>query len=133
MREVILIRISDDGKQTMGALTIKGTDFGCKTLERPYVKNKTNISSIPKGTYNCKWTYSPFLSRFAYEVINVPMRSGIRIHPANYVNELKGCIALGSAYKDINLDGLNDVIHSGDTLRKFEAELKGEDFTLTIL
>lgn len=133
MKKVILIRTSDDGKQTLGALTVEGTDFGCKTIERPYIKNKNNISCIPKGTYLCKWTKSPRLGRNTYEVMNVPMRSGIRIHPANYAHELHGCIALGSAHKDINLDGLNDVIHSGDTMRKFEELMLGEDFTLNII
>jgi hypothetical protein len=132
MKEAILIRTSDDGKQTLGALTIVGTDFGCKTIERPYIKNKNNISCIPKGVYTCKWTKSPRLGRSTYEVLNVPMRSGIRIHPANYAYELHGCIALGSAYKDLNLDGLNDVVHSGETLRKFEELLSGEDLTLII-
>ena len=132
MKEAILIRTSDDGKQTLGALTIVGTDFGCKTIERPYINNRNNISCIPKGVYVCKWTKSPRLGRNTYEVLNVPMRSGIRIHPANYAYELHGCIALGSAYKDLNLDGLNDVVHSGETLRKFEELLNGEDLTLTI-
>jgi hypothetical protein len=132
MKQVMLIRTSDDGKQTLGALTIVGTDFGCKTIERPFIKNMNNISSIPKGVYLCKWTKSPRLGRNTYEVMNVPGRAGIRIHPANYAYELHGCIALGSAYKDLNLDGLNDVIHSGDTCKRFEETLLGEDFTLTI-
>lgn len=127
------MRISDDGKQTLGALTIKGTDFGCKTIERAWKNNESMVSCIPKGVYECRWTASPRLKRKTYEVMNVPMRSGIRIHPANYSSDLHGCIALGSAYKDLNLDGLNDVIHSGDTIKQFEEILKGETFKLTIL
>jgi hypothetical protein len=133
MQEVILIRTSDDGKQTLGAMTIKGTDFKCKTIERPWKNNENMISCIPKGSYFVKWTPSPRLKRSTYEVMEVPGRAGIRIHPANYAQELHGCIALGSAHKDLNMDGLNDVVHSGNTVKEFETLMKEKSFVLRII
>ena len=133
MPEVLLIRTSDDGKQTLGALTIKGSDFGCKTIERAWKNNENMISCIPKGSYFVKWTPSPRLKRSTYEVMNVPGRAGIRIHPANYSSDLHGCIALGSSFKDLNMDGLNDVIHSGDTVKQFEALMQEKSFVLRII
>ncbi len=97
------------------------------------------ISCIPEGTYICKYTKSPLFSKnagrdvFTYAVLNVPKRAGIRIHSANYARQLLGCIALGSGLKDLDLDGQNDIIHSGDTMRKFEAYMNYEDFELTII
>ena len=89
MKQVSITRITDDGKQTLGTLTVIKDDgqlFVCKTLELPWKENKNNVSCIPKGTYLCKYTRSNRISAekkkdvFTYEVLNVPNRAGIRIH-----------------------------------------------------
>jgi hypothetical protein len=67
-----------------------------------------------------------------YEVLSVPNRAGIRIHSANYYLQLLGCIAIGSALKDLNADGEMDTLHSGDTVRAFEVLAAGKPFQLTI-
>ncbi len=140
-KNVSIKRISGDDKQSLGVLTFNRGDgelFICKTLELGWHDNENNISCIPLGEYLCQWTKSPRLSAihnttyYTYEVLNVPNRSGIRIHSANYFNQLLGCIALGDAHKDINLDGELDIIHSGDTVGKFNNLMNKEDFNLII-
>lgn len=141
MKTVTLKRFYDDAKQSLGTWTapLDREVFVCKTLELGWLDNQSNVSCIPKGTYVCKWTRSNRLSKeagksvFTYEVLNVPGRAGIRIHSANYFFQLLGCIALGDAHKDINLDGKLDVIHSGVTCAKFAKLMNYEDFYLSIL
>ena len=141
MKEILMTRISDDGKQTLGTLTAIKDDgqlFVCKTLELPWKDNRNDVSCIPKGKYLCKYTRSNRMSLekkadvFTYEVLNVPNRAGVRIHSANYFFQLLGCIALGDSHKDINGDAEPDVPHSGATLAAFELAMKKQDFNLTI-
>lgn len=137
MKKVTLQRFSDDGKQTLGELSVEGL-FTCKTLELPFKDNQHNISCIPCGSYPCKWTRSNRLSIslgrdvFTYEVLNVPDRSGIRIHSANFAHELLGCIALGGGYVDLDGDGEQDLVNSRISVKQFNELLNEADFDLTI-
>lgn len=117
--------------QILGDLTMPG--FECKTLELPNKNNLPNISCIPKGIYNCRWTFSWKFLRYTYEVTDVIGRSGIRFHPANFFFDLKGCIALGDKYGDLNRDAWADLINSKITVAKFEQLLNKKSFQLTIL
>lgn len=140
MKQAVINRFLDDGRQTLGVLSTQGTKelFVAKTLELSDNNNLNNISCIPPGTYPCQWTRSNRLSQLAghdvytYEVLNVLGRAGIRIHSANYFFQLKGCISLGDVHKDINLDGHLDVIHSGVTVNKFNQLMDKERFRLII-
>lgn len=135
MKKAVLNRIIESDKQTLGVFSVVEDDnflFMCKTLELPDKNNASNISCIPPGEYECEWTYSNAFKREMYEVKGVPNRAGIRIHPANYARQLRGCIALGAAHKDIDSDGQLDVIHSGDTLKQFETIMNKEKFKLVI-
>lgn len=137
MKKVKIVRIERSEKQTSGILTTDG--FECKTLELPDKNNASKVSCIPTGKYICKYTKSPLFSKNAgkdvltYAILNVPNRAGIRIHSANYARQLLGCIALGSIHKDLDLDGQLDVLHSGDTMKKFESLMNYEDFELEIV
>lgn len=137
MKKVKIVRTDRNEKQTTGILTTDG--FECKTLELPDKNNAARVSCIPTGKYICKYTKSPLFSKnagkdvFTYAILNVPNRAGIRIHSANYARQLLGCIALGSIHKDLDLDGQLDVLHSGDTMKKFESLMNYEDFELEIV
>lgn len=61
--------------------------FGCFTVEN--LKD-----AIPAGLYPVEFTYSPEFNA-VMPLIDVPGRTAIRIHPANYPNQLLGCIAVG--------------------------------------
>jgi len=127
---VILKRNEDDGTQTLGEIMFNGQKL-C-TLELAYKDNKSNISAIPKGTYDVKYTFSPKFMRYTYEVLKVPNRSGIRIHSGNYFNQIQGCILLGNGYKDINGDKKLDVVNSKLSINAFEKAMQYKPFKLTI-
>lgn len=130
---VILTRTIDDGVETIGTLELADKSWGCKTLERSWRLNQPNISCIPKGTYTCKWTFSFKFLRYTYELLNVPSRSGIRIHSGNYFFDTVGCIILGSLPQDLNKDGHRDLVNSKLIVSAFEAKLNKLSFQLTIL
>lgn len=130
LRTAHLIRFPTD-TQTPGVLSVEGL-FVCKSLELPWRENQSDVSCIPVGRYHCRWTFSPTFQKYTYEVQGVPKRWGIRIHPANYSRQLKGCIALGNALKDLDLDGNMDVLHSGKTVENFAALMLMKEFLLII-
>lgn len=137
LKKVKIFRTDKSDKETLGVLSVD--NFVCKTLELPWKDNANSISCFTPGKYLCKHTRSNSFSAsqgkdvFTYEITGVPGRSGVRIHSANYVSELRGCIALGDAHKDINMDGLKDVVHSGATVKAFEELMNYEDFELEII
>ena len=108
------------------------TTFTCKTLERPNLGNKPNVSCIPEGTYQVVWTFHLGTFGWRYQLQNVPGRSGILMHSGNYFTDSLGCILFGSAYQDINKDGVLDIINSRATEQAFEAFMQKKPFTLTI-
>lgn len=77
---------------TNGKLECEGKFISC-TIELPWNKNETRVSCIPEGKYLLRKRYS---AKFQWhlEVVGVPNRSLILIHPANTaLKELQGCIA----------------------------------------
>ena len=52
---------------------------------------------ITAGTFDVKLTMSPHLKYITPEVQNVPGRTGIRWHVANFPRQLEGCMAPGKA------------------------------------
>tara|TARA_R100000654_G_scaffold74646_1_gene109563 strand:+ start:5448 stop:5861 length:414 start_codon:yes stop_codon:yes gene_type:complete len=118
MIRAVLIRLNQNRKQTLGRLFIfKGLDieYECCTLELPDNNNKRNISCIPTGEYNVKPRTSEKYGKH-YLVENVENRDYILIHPANYYTQLRGCIAVGSDFYDINKDGECDITYSRKTM-----------------
>lgn len=86
---------------TFGVMTLEdGAVFA--TVERPWLDNKPGISCIPEGVYRLALRVSPIIQRTTHdkyqrgwEVTDVPKRSMIMIHIANFVHELQGCIGVG--------------------------------------
>lgn len=132
--QVEIIRSVGDNNETLGILNASnnGAKFSCKTIELPWKQNQNNISCIPTGTYEVKWTFSLRLLRYTYEIQGVKDRTGIRIHPANFFFDLKGCIALGNNMIDLNGDGVLDITNSKLTLKAFEDFMNRKSFTLKI-
>ena len=142
MKKVQCFRTYADANQTLGVFVVtgeRGPELVCRTLELPDKQNASNISRIPEGEYKCKYTQSASLKDKnglplkTYEILNVPKRGGVRIHSGNFASQIRGCILLGAAHKDINDDGNLDVIHSGQTLINFEQLMEYKDFTLEII
>lgn len=77
---------------TQGSLFLN-EKFLCFTIELPWLGNKRSESCIPEGGYELEARIS---KKFGNHLLlkNVPDRSLILIHPANYAKEeLRGCIA----------------------------------------
>ena len=107
--------------------------FTCMTFELPWLDNKNKISCIPPGKYTMKFEYSGKFRDFLWELKNVPKRSEIKIHVANYPSELLGCIALGLSHADIDADGLLDLASSRKAVDRFHEAMNGAtSSTITI-
>jgi len=100
--KIQVIRKVFDEVSTIGDFMVDGEYF-CKTLERPWQNgaNAHGLSCILPGTYQVIVDFSPHFNGLMPHILNVPGRSEIRIHPANWPSQLEGCIALGeTATKD---------------------------------
>lgn len=93
-----IVRGPSTDQGTFGVLTF-GQDV-VHTLELPWRENKQQKSCIPVGKYQCAIVKSPRFGR-VYGVQNVPNRSNVLIHSANFAGDvdkgwttqLHGCIA----------------------------------------
>lgn len=102
------------------------------TCEKPWRQNKPNISCVPEGTYTLRKRRSGIVERTSkgkyitgWEVTNVPDRTFIMFHIANWPHELEGCIAVGKSYGILfNALGVNS---SADAFDIFMESLEGED------
>ncbi len=136
LSNVVLTRAESGDAGTFGRIVLG--EFAAYTGELPDRANQSNLSCIPAGSYRCAWTYSPHLKRSTYEVLAVPSRAGIRIHSANLMGDatkglkaqLNGCIALGES-RGV-MDGQKALLLSRPAVRRFEAILNEQPFTLEI-
>lgn len=137
MRHLELHRLSDDGKQTLGELYVVEDNeiiFTTKTLELPYKDNKNQISCIPADTYTVVKRKTKD-SKFRYEhlhILDVPNRKWVLVHAGNYYTDILGCILVGNQFKDINGDGLDDVLNSLLTLTVLLTYIPKEGIELII-
>jgi hypothetical protein len=76
------------------------------TVEKPWRSNTAFFSCIPDGLYYLGKRDSPVVSRTTggeftegWEVLDVPGREYIMIHPGNWPADLQGCIAPGTDYR----------------------------------
>jgi hypothetical protein len=60
---------------------------------------------------------------FPYLIKDVPNRSGILIHHANFNSDLLGCVGIGDNLVDINDDGYKDVTNSVQTMKELNRVL----------
>ena len=123
MKRAVLIRLNENKKQTLGRLFVfdgLDVDFECCTLELPFKANARDISCIPTGEYKVIPRTSKKFGDH-YEVNDVQLRKFILIHPANYYTQLRGCIAIGYDFYDINGDGEHDLTYSRRTIKRLLA------------
>lgn len=95
--------------------------FHCFLLELPWLGNERNISAIPDGTYPFRKAWSNANQRVVIWIDDVPARSLIQLHPANFTRQLQGCGATGDGIRDIDGDGVPDVTNSAKTFDKLMA------------
>jgi len=102
----------------------------CITLELPWLDNAAGRSCIPEGIYPVEHRTSPKHGDH-YLITGVPGRDLILFHPGNYVWQLQGCILPGSAFKQIDGDGIPDILNTRATLNHMLAII-GPRFLLNI-
>ncbi len=135
-REAILERLESSDEGTFGRLTIDGKSF-C-TGELPWRDNAVGKSCIEQGSYLVRWTFSPKFNRKTYELLNVPGRTSIRIHPANFLgdeaeglmSDVDGCIALGEHVGKLGMQ--KALLFSWKATHEFEEMMGKESFTIRI-
>lgn len=88
MKKLTLLRVLSDDQGSPGVLVSDGEKVCCM-MEPPWINNETNISCIPKGTYQVKHLARSASGRYrdVYVVTGVAGRSGILIHPGNYAGK----------------------------------------------
>lgn len=135
MKRATLTRGPSTDEGTFGVLQIDGQTL--RSVELPWQDNRPKVSCIPPGIYRCEITQSPRFGR-VYQVRDVPGRSHILIHAANfggcsakgYECDLEGCIA--PALSVGKLDGQTAGIASGAALSELMAWAGGQPFELEI-
>ncbi len=123
--ELEILRLCSLESPQLGVLMMDGVPT-FTTLELPWNKNEHNTSCIPLGSYICKKrSASPPITaglNETFEVLNVPTRSGILIHVANTVHDLKGCIGIGMSFEKFGSE--IGIAESRRAFTKFMALLK---------
>ena len=126
MRTVGLFRTIPTATEMTGVLLIKG--FHCYTLERPWKNNIINLSCIPVGSYVVERDITG--KQQFYRILDVEGRSDIEIHPAGYVNDLLGCIALADAL--VRYDDRVTAVDSRIACNRFLNHMGDDSFVLNI-
>lgn len=98
-----------------------------RTLELPWLDNKSNVSCIPEDEYIIHkmkpgvagrdygyFRFQEVAGRGKNMVLNM---STILMHRITFVKDLKGCVGIGSRFKDLNKDGVPDMVESGKKLQ----------------
>ena len=127
---ILIDRYAPEPKQTIGVFYLLNTNdsviakWDC--LELPWLNNQRRISCIPTGFHKARKHNS---TRFGSSLWlqDVPNRSEILVHKGNYHTDILGCILMGRFLKDINKDGLIDVVESGKSIKELLSYLKYVD------
>jgi len=125
VQKVLLERFCYHPKGTLGVIKLDSETF--YSVERPWLDNAPNVSCIPEGTYQMGWRDSPRFGE-TWHVKDVPERTYILIHAANYPDEVHGCIALGQ-YLMANRIAVSN---SRLAVDRFEELTKGTEWELIV-
>lgn len=117
----------------------------CNTLELPWKDNQRSVSCVVPCRGRARWTRSQRFSKaqgrdvFMWELLDIPDRSGIRVHSGNYAGvdftHSLGCVLPCTDWKDINRDGILDGTASKAAMDRFLAFMEpwktaGVDFEI---
>jgi len=124
-----LERWADSPYGTFGTLVLPD-GWTCFTVERPWLDNQSRISCIPAGLYKIKLGTYTKGGYPAYDILDVPGRSQIKIHKANLASELEGCIAPGTGLGVFK--GEWSVMNSGTAFEHLMAAMAGHSGEIDI-
>tara|TARA_R110002074_G_scaffold299959_2_gene471361 strand:- start:122 stop:607 length:486 start_codon:yes stop_codon:yes gene_type:complete len=111
---------------TMGSMLVGDQRF--YSIERPWLENAPNVSCIPEGTYSVGWRESPRFGE-TWHIQDVPGRTHILIHAANFPHDVEGCIGLGTRTMDAKIA----VGSSRRGVKLFEDLTRGAEWQLKIV
>lgn len=139
LRVVTLLRVRENKWGTFGVLIDEEESEQlpiCLTLERRWLNNQTNLSSIPLGEYACVRHESPTFGETF--LIKIESRPNILFHWGNFQENSLGCVILAEKYDKVfnKKSGLFEwgVAESKDAFNEFMARLNGKDsFKLLVL
>lgn len=116
---------------TLGTATLP-SGVQIKTIERPWVGNKANVSCYPPGEYLVKWLERSASGKYkrCWHVQDVPGRLGILWHKGNLVRHSRGCTLPGKRHG--MLEGRPAVLSSAAGMSVMRNELEGRDFKLIV-
>lgn len=138
----MLIRLyrygSIPGQGTFGQLVVQ--DWSCVTVERPWQNNEPDTSCIPPGRYQLE-PHSSTAHPDTWALVNHELgvyhyadpqakRFAILIHPANYMQDVQGCIGPGKSFAANG--GRWMVTHSRSTMGELRRKIVEEDNEILI-
>jgi len=98
--------------------------FDSYSLERGGGGNVRMLNRTLAGTYPIVYEYSEKFDMFLWEIKKTQHRSEMKVHSANFWEQLNGCTSIGEKLSDIDGDGYLDVTSSVKTLKKLHKVLK---------
>ena len=116
MIQITLTRQKTNGQAVTGMMTFPLLNKE-EPITVPSLENAAYL--IPEGNYKVERTWSPKFKKFLPELMDVPDRSGIRIHRGSLPDHSKGCILLdmyGMAYLNTLFNQL-EVFESDETVQ----------------
>jgi len=131
---LLIERYPSSEHQTIGNGFVLDNDFinfEFKTLELAWKNNQKQISCVPIGDYKVKKRWSKKFGNH-FHILDVPNRSYILIHCANFYTQLRGCVAVGDDLSYINGDNEIDVVNSTKTLKEL-LKMMPNNFNLKIV
>ncbi len=123
-----LNRVFQNQHKTLGKLELyddKTLLLRLRCIELPWRNNQVGQSCIIAKTYMARVGHSSPRFGWTLWLQEVPGRTEILVHSANYVRQLLGCIAPGLFHRDIDNDGIIDVGSSGKAMDILKIYLEG--------
>lgn len=111
-KSVIIVRVAKDQDGTFGRMFLPGGAERA-SAEPPWKDNRTSVSCIPPGEYECELTESPHFG-LCPEILNVPGRTHIRMHAGNFAGDAEagrktdseGCVLPGLRFAVLQGQGV---------------------------
>jgi len=135
LKIITLTRIISTDEGVLGLLHKNGKPISV-TLERPWKDNLAWESCIPFGLYPLTRLDKSKAFKYPHYLIeDVPKRTFIKIHVANYPSELHGCIGVGSYFANGAIAvsksrvAMDHVMWSLDRHEKLVLNIRSEYFT----
>lgn len=119
------------GSCTLGTIILPSGRV-LKSIEPPWLDNRSSVSCYPEGTYIAKWMDRSSSGKYkrVWHIQDVPGRVGILCHNGNLVRHTKGCTLVGLTHG--TLGGLPAVLSSRSGMSAIRRELEERDFIIVV-